>query len=745
MAVSSRGGKRAGAASFSGSLVAWPWALELGPSLYVEDRSARRALAVRRQTSGRRAANCAERCSTARGQATGPSGLTRGMVRIKRWVPDMKDGSGSPSESTEAGGGDGLAGGAAVGAAAQPSLSGAAAAAAAARAGRVQRTARAALNEGALKTVFSGIRARVPEPKLAPFRVQVSKAVVPDYGTWVRPEEEMWLGRIAKKLGRHEYAHRGEFLADFRQLLRNARAYNLPGRGTWGMPELVHVAEKVVAAVEADLAAAAEELSELERRVTQEAALPAPPAAVVVAPVAAVPHHSAAVPLPSGFEHNIRTTDAKPHGWTEYRVVCPMHGEKRMDRVRKVRDFFHGHARCRPEWRELGQRQGESDEAYTERLKPVFTFSRRPPPPNGDPPSAAPVGPAANGGPAPRAAPPAPRAEVPIAYRRHWRPWHSDADVPLRRSMVDRIYQVARQAQLDQGAGERLPDLVRRLEEALYRQAASQEEYEDPGTLRARLQVAAVQVPALNLDAPDGSEGGRVVALASSSAPSSSGGSMSIGDAPTSSGSDYGEEPPPARARSNSAAHASLQFACDRLLDADQADVARLEAERIRLAAAASDATAARHAAECSTAELRAALDANRVQLEAAQSRAQRAESQSRRANARAAVFVVAVERLRALVAAHECAELEALVHSQTERLRELQEELKAAPVHAEAALKHVDAQVEQRLAGRKEALEREFEAQEQAREAVFTAERDALKAALEAAHKRIRDLAHHA
>jgi len=32
---------------------------------------------------------------------------------------------------------------------------------------------------------------------------------------------------------------------------------------------------------------------------------------------------------------------------------------------------------------------------------------------------------------------------------------------------------VARQAQLDQGAGERLPDLVRRLEEALYRQAAS--------------------------------------------------------------------------------------------------------------------------------------------------------------------------------------------------------------------------------------------------------------------------------
>ncbi len=93
-----------------------------------------------------------------------------------------------------------------------------------------------------------------------------------------------------------------------------------------------------------------------------------------------------------------------------------------------------------------------------------------------------------------------------------------------------RSYQVARQAQLDQGAGERLPDLVRRLEEALYRQAASkvrpgapdaalasregrvrarreraaprQEEYEDAGTLRARLQAAAVQVPALAAEPP---------------------------------------------------------------------------------------------------------------------------------------------------------------------------------------------------------------------------------------------------
>jgi len=52
---------------------------------------------------------------------------------------------------------------------------------------------------------------------------------------------------------------------------------------------------------------------------------PAAPAAAP-APAPAAPHHGAAVPLPPGFEHNIRTTDAKPHGWTEYRVRRPAPG-----------------------------------------------------------------------------------------------------------------------------------------------------------------------------------------------------------------------------------------------------------------------------------------------------------------------------------------------------------------------------------------------------------------------------------
>jgi len=42
--------------------------------------------------------------------------------------------------------------------------------------------------------------------------------------------------------------------------------------------ELVRVAEEVVAAVEADVAAAAGELADLERRVAEEAALPPAPA-----------------------------------------------------------------------------------------------------------------------------------------------------------------------------------------------------------------------------------------------------------------------------------------------------------------------------------------------------------------------------------------------------------------------------------------------------------------------------------
>jgi hypothetical protein len=55
------------------------------------------------------------------------------------------------------------------------------------------------------------------------------------------------------------------------------------------------------------------------------AVAPAAPAAAP-APAPAAPHHGAAVPLPPGFEHNIRTTDAKPHGWTEYRVRRPAPG-----------------------------------------------------------------------------------------------------------------------------------------------------------------------------------------------------------------------------------------------------------------------------------------------------------------------------------------------------------------------------------------------------------------------------------
>ena len=64
-----------------------------------------------------------------------------------------------------------------------------------------------------------------------------------------------------------------------------------------GCAELVHVAETVVEAVEADLAAAAEELTDLERRVEEEAALPPAPARP---PPGARRPFLAAAPFPTG-------------------------------------------------------------------------------------------------------------------------------------------------------------------------------------------------------------------------------------------------------------------------------------------------------------------------------------------------------------------------------------------------------------------------------------------------------------
>ncbi len=52
-------------------------------------------------------------------------------------------------------------------------------------------------------------------------------------------------------------------------------------------------------------------------------------------------------PLPLGIEYSIRTSETKPQGYAQYMIVCPVHGEKRADRVKKVADILNTHRNCR--------------------------------------------------------------------------------------------------------------------------------------------------------------------------------------------------------------------------------------------------------------------------------------------------------------------------------------------------------------------------------------------------------------
>ncbi|KAK9824572.1 hypothetical protein WJX72_011411 [[Myrmecia] bisecta] len=74
-----------------------------------------------------------------------------------------------------------------------------------------------------------------------------------------------------------------------------------------------------------------------------------------------------------------------------------------------------------------------------------------------------------------------------------WKTWHTEADVPQRRQLINHIFKLfsARKPNAAKEWDEKLPDFVRRLEEALYRTAASKEEYADLTTLEARLQNVA--------------------------------------------------------------------------------------------------------------------------------------------------------------------------------------------------------------------------------------------------------------
>lgn len=53
-------------------------------------------------------------------------------------------------------------------------------------------------------------------------------------------------------------------------------------------------------------------------------------------------------PLPDGFSIRKVYSAAKPGGYSEYVVDCPIHGaSKRLDRRKAVADFFAAHAMCK--------------------------------------------------------------------------------------------------------------------------------------------------------------------------------------------------------------------------------------------------------------------------------------------------------------------------------------------------------------------------------------------------------------
>lgn len=77
-----------------------------------------------------------------------------------------------------------------------------------------------------------------------------------------------------------------------------------------------------------------------------------------------------------------------------------------------------------------------------------------------------------------------------------WSTWQTDMDIPDRRRMIQKIYDIlrAKKPTISLQWSRRLPDLVRRLEECVYRHAVSKEEYNDVHTLEERLQHAATRI-----------------------------------------------------------------------------------------------------------------------------------------------------------------------------------------------------------------------------------------------------------
>lgn len=121
-------------------------------------------------------------------------------------------------------------------------------------------------NKRPMNQVLGGIVKALKNDKV--FRLyfshQVSTTNVPDYAKFVPPSKAMWLDRVHKRTGAASYTCVADFRRDLGQILECAQLYNAPGCGAYGGPGVIELAEKLVGAADAQLAAKEGELAQLE-------------------------------------------------------------------------------------------------------------------------------------------------------------------------------------------------------------------------------------------------------------------------------------------------------------------------------------------------------------------------------------------------------------------------------------------------------------------------------------------------
>ncbi|KAK9813409.1 hypothetical protein WJX73_006774 [Symbiochloris irregularis] len=230
-----------------------------------------------------------------------------------------------------------------------------------------------------LLDVYQAMERTIPPERIGPFLDKVRKVIAPDYNNFVPRNEEMWIKKILSKIKRLEYTHSDQLCQDFITLRRNCETYNNSATAQHPSDWLIPFANEIVEVCYFEvnerfnaLTAAEDKLAtEIARAPAEELAQPARKPKRKRAPV---------LPLPPGFQRVLKHSERKPEGWVEYVGTCPPElghtFSPRLDRVQKLAEFFDRHARCRPEWVPFARHPGEGDEAYQERLRQSWSFSK---------------------------------------------------------------------------------------------------------------------------------------------------------------------------------------------------------------------------------------------------------------------------------------------------------------------------------------------------------------------------------